>query len=1015
MSFKRPTEVSWDSDEDEELLSINTKFKGDDDEELDEDALLGSDEELCQSSLQSVPQTSKTASSLSEKTPTKGTGNKNATNRVISTITTNRNGTPGSKTTAKKEESMKRTPKTTPASKMITRTSQSTEKTKKTITPIVFSEPEPVLLLDPEESYDFDESGMTESFFESSQSEGTEDDPFVKPQVVRNIVPISRTDEEEIEDQSDISSMEVSVDRGQDSSEESDESDKEDDRRGRFRTERQGTVNLTSHKPVADIPDTLEISKEQEKEIEQFLQHGQKRSHKFNRGRGGGRFPNYPQRRGMGNRAPLSSQSINHSQVPPSYSHQAPPQSAPDQSPSKPQKIHINPHFRRGAMPHSRNGDGLMPSPTVPPQYRSPGPPSLTQLQHPAPVVHSSPQSGPWTSQATPQPMYSSSHHHHPPHHVQAPPVHLQYPGQQTPPRPSVPYPAYSRGPPPHPHPHPAPQPLMGHYNQAPRSGPTPFHGQQFPPHSQYHPSRPPPPQPLMTPSHRYPPAQQPPQPLIRAEPPPHVRMAPPSQQGHNIPPPPRHYIQQEYSQQRYPPPGRAPEPFIRHDFQPRTQAQQPPRFQQRAPGYQNQARPHGFHSQGQRMPRNPNQNNGGPRQPVLKAKQNSVLLAHVKKLTDRAKKFGQTTPVGATKPQKRASTEETIIDASPVKQSKVEIEQLTPEDRELQAKLALQARQRELIRKRKEANRQALAQKKREQLTQRLAEKGQTIDDVEQLDTPSLNQIKTVQTTPKKVQQPIQPPRVGPQIKTLNSNQVRFPNAQVAHSVQTNAQKTIGNIRASKPINKTATNQTLSAKTAGSNKKLMKRIETVKKNAQGDIISREIKLVPIEDEADASEETSLLKHGKVQVIKNTAPVSPIGGQQTGNRTVVSGNSGNRSVISPGLSPRSGNRAVVRINPVPGDNEEGDQRNVVSQQGTNRRIVVTSKPKKVMVKNLSVSTSDVMIKNLCTTVGPVESIERAENDALVTFIDGKHAALFAQKYNRTLLDLSTILVSLVRY
>ena len=51
-----------------------------------------------------------------------------------------------------------------------------------------------------------------------------------------------------------------------------------------------------------------------------------------------------------------------------------------------------------------------------------------------------------------------------------------------------------------------------------------------------------------------------------------------------------------------------------------------------------------------------------------------------------------------------------------------------TPEDRELLEKLALQARQRELIRQRKEANRQALAQKKRAQLAQRLANQGTDI-----------------------------------------------------------------------------------------------------------------------------------------------------------------------------------------------------------------------------------------------------------------------------------------------
>jgi hypothetical protein len=57
--------------------------------------------------------------------------------------------------------------------------------------------------------------------------------------------------------------------------------------------------------------------------------------------------------------------------------------------------------------------------------------------------------------------------------------------------------------------------------------------------------------------------------------------------------------------------------------------------------------------------------------------KQNAALLAHVKKLKDRAKKFGQMTPVGTTKAQKRPSTEGPNADPSPVKQSKVDTQQL--------------------------------------------------------------------------------------------------------------------------------------------------------------------------------------------------------------------------------------------------------------------------------------------------------------------------------------------------
>ncbi|XP_061177936.1 RNA-binding protein 33-like [Saccostrea echinata] len=1041
MSFKRPTEISWDSDEDDELLSINTKFKADDDEELDEDALLESDDES--SPVPSKPHTSVIENKKSLTTtnkPVKTSNSGSVINKVSIKTTTSRNGAPSENVSTKK-------------------TGNASSTKNKKITPIVFSdsEPEPVLILeDPEEDFEFDDSGVTEAILDSSQGEEAGNFEFTKPFEVQSTlhtthVTVSQREEEGLEDQSDVSNLEVSVDKGQESSEESEESDHEDDRRGRFRTERQQTVKLTNHKPVGDIPDTLEISKEQEEEIEQFNKSHNKSHRGRGRGRGGssgrggfsggrggfsnrGGFTNRngPQRRDFDQRVPPTNHNFQHNHFPTNFHQEAlpslsqPQQSHPPPPASVPQKIHINPHFRRGSMLPPRQGDGIMATPGIPPLLR-PREPSMMQLQPRVPIVQSVPQSVPWTSQANPQPIFSRPPH--PLHHQrQDLPPHHHYAAPQPAPRQNDPYPAYSAGPPSHVHQ--APQHYVGpHHHQVPHSGPPPFHGQQYPPKEQYHPSGPPP-QPMVgQPNHQYPPPHHPPQSQIRIEPqhPPHVRMGPPPHQPHSGPPQQhQHYNPQHYQEHRYPHPQRAPEPHVRPDFQPPQQTQQqqqPPIFHQRAPGYQ--SRPQRFHSQGQRMPQGPNtvQNNGTPRQPVIKQKQNAVLLAHAKKLRDRAKKFSQTTPIAVpSKPQKRPSTEsivESSTEHSPVKQTKVETKPMTPEDRELQEKLAQQAQQREYVRKRKEANRQALAQKKREELAQRLAGTGQTLEDIEQPLTSNAHAQQQIQSkplhtnvAPKKTIQPIHPPQAGQQIQTVQSNQIRFQNAHISQPSQNNPQKKIVNLNkgVSRPVNtQMTTNKSITnTPKENSSKKLMKRIETVKKNAQGEIISREIKLVPIEDEEVISEQTSVTNHGQVQVVKKSTGVISTGGQQAGNRTVVSGN---RSVITPGSS----NRSVIRLNPDSGKDAGGDLRNVVSQQASGRRIVVKSTPKSVMVKNLSISTSDTIIKNLCTTVGPVESIKRDQKDAVVTFMNASHASLFAEKYNRTLLDLSTILVSVIQY
>ena len=49
----------------------------------------------------------------------------------------------------------------------------------------------------------------------------------------------------------------MSEDQGNESSDESDDSDDEHGRRRRFKMERQGSIQLSTHKSGTDIPDTL--------------------------------------------------------------------------------------------------------------------------------------------------------------------------------------------------------------------------------------------------------------------------------------------------------------------------------------------------------------------------------------------------------------------------------------------------------------------------------------------------------------------------------------------------------------------------------------------------------------------------------------------------------------------------------------------------------------------------------------------------------------------------------------
>ncbi|KAL5006752.1 hypothetical protein ScPMuIL_015558 [Solemya velum] len=182
--------------------------------------------------------------------------------------------------------------------------------------------------------------------------------------------------------------------------------------------------------------------------------------------------------------------------------------------------------------------------------------------------------------------------------------------------------------------------------------------------------------------------------------------------------------------------------------------------------------------------------------------------------------------------------------------------------------------------------------------------------------------------------------------------------------------------------------------------KKVTKKILIVR-NTKGDIIRRQAV------DKDITQEELIKQIGKIKTtVKTTIPMS----RQVSLPQSVGGDNITRTVLSGQPS---------------GDNRQG-ARTVVTRRGSapqdvGRTVVVgggdasQSGSCTVAITNLTSSTTRGALANLCTRVGPYKSIhlQMALKRAMVTFHRPDHAALFAAKYNRSMLDLSHISVNLV--
>lgn len=86
------------------------------------------------------------------------------------------------------------------------------------------------------------------------------------------------------------------------------------------------------------------------------------------------------------------------------------------------------------------------------------------------------------------------------------------------------------------------------------------------------------------------------------------------------------------------------------------------------------------------------------------------------------------------------------------------------------------------------------------------------------------------------------------------------------------------------------------------------------------------------------------------------------------------------------------------------------------QHKQNLRVVeCRPQPCVVSIEGLSSSTTDIQLKNLLMSVGPIQDFKmmREQRKAIAKFKEPTHASTFQQKFHRHMIDLSHINVALI--
>ncbi|CAG2185058.1 unnamed protein product [Mytilus edulis] len=208
---------------------------------------------------------------------------------------------------------------------------------------------------------------------------------------------------------------------------------------------------------------------------------------------------------------------------------------------------------------------------------------------------------------------------------------------------------------------------------------------------------------------------------------------------------------------------------------------------------------------------------------------------------------------------------------------------------------------------------------------------------------------------------------------------------------------------------NKTITNKQVKFKR-------MKKIVRTKRNAQGKILSQETVMVDLNSEEEAAfkerSEHIILKSQTSNIIDLTSEDETAFGERSEHEIVES---------QPSMSDMmkhqqgEGEKAVI-----PNKNRtvkiEPYHNNSAAASGVqfNIRTSIEDTKRAVIINNLSSSTSDNTIKELCGRAGPFQGFLRSGQSAYVVYMDFRNALKFKNKYHRYILDLSVLSVELIQ-
>ncbi|XP_067123989.1 RNA-binding protein 33-like isoform X2 [Centruroides vittatus] len=352
---------------------------------------------------------------------------------------------------------------------------------------------------------------------------------------------------------------------------------------------------------------------------------------------------------------------------------------------------------------------------------------------------------------------------------------------------------------------------------------------------------------------------------------------------------------------------------------------------------------------------------------------------------------------------------------AQPVKEAAAEIEE-DEETKELRRKIEEQKKLREEILRRKEERRRMMATQRMKELQQRLKEQKQQQQQQQQFQQqPQQQQLQQQQQQQPQLLQHQKPVEIKNAISENTKEQTKLTVKQRIGIFNIMKQTPNFAPKLKKVVVLRKKFQQLGQNTQKNPVIIQTKAQqnTPIQSTQANIIQQRIQNPQNRTVAPPGTKINQINtiKKKIPVTKDQRIVIPRGQTPQTQRQVIQvntngGNTTTRKVLTPNCN-RNAVRMQRMVNLI-GTEGQGDA------PSAQQRNLLTQKTQTVLIENLTASTNEAQLSKLCSSVGPVESIQlqRKDRKAVIKFKDPVHASNFQKKYQRHMLDLSMIQVSL---